>query len=429
MLKILLGPVLAGLFALVLYLPWDIPGEIMTRSDNFWYVPTAMSLLAEGDIELSEFRPDLEALYPENPFLQEYLDPESDYRVYQLESGGLVNHYTIGNAIAAVPLLPLLNWRYRHVSNRVWRSMLITPLLAKVYAAASVALFFLVARLLARKTWQVIVLTVLFALVTPHVSNHVGGYWSHNPGAFFLLTALALLLVDNGRWAWTAAFPLAFSTVLRPDMIVVTVGLTVYLFLHHRKQFVPFAIGGGAIAALYVGHCLVTYGTLVQPYQGPVDEIATSFPSVLKGLAGLVASPNRGLLVFTPVFIFSLLACAMIWRGKRTRLMLRYLSIIVLAHLAFNALWPVWWAGWSYGPRLFAGIAPLWALLLLPVLEDGKRSARLGLACAGLFSAFVQLRGLSSREVHDWNGTPASVNEDPSRLWDWSDMQMFRGLF
>jgi hypothetical protein len=398
-LKLLLGPVVAGLLALILYLPWYIPGEIMTRSDNFWYVPTAMSLLEEGNIELSEFGPDLEALYPENPFLQEYLDPEGDYRIYQLESGGLVNHYTIGNAVAAIPLLPILNWSYRHVSNRIWRAMLITPLLAKIYAAASVALFFLVASQLARK------------------------------GAFFLLAGLALLLVQNGRWAWIAAFPLAFSTVVRPDMIVVAVAFTFYLYLHHRKQFIPFVLSGGAIAALYVAHCMVTYGTLVQPYQGPVDEIARSFSAVLMGLAGLVGSPNRGLLVFTPVFIFSLLACVMIWRGKRNRLMLRYLSIIVLVHLAFNALWPVWWAGWSYGPRLFAGIAPVWALLLLPVLEEGKRPVLLGLACAALFSAFVQFRGLSSREVHDWNRTPTSVNEDPSRLWDWSDMQMFRGLF
>ncbi|MFT5124182.1 MAG: hypothetical protein ACI9QL_001305 [Candidatus Omnitrophota bacterium] len=425
----LLGPAIAGMLAFALYLPWTIPGEIMTRSDNFWYVPTAMSLLAEGNIELSEFRPELEALIPDNPFLTEYLDAETDYRIYELSSGGLVNHYTIGNALAAVPLLPILNWRYRNVENRIWRSMLITPLLAKIYAAASVALFFIVARCLTRKTWQVVALTVLFALASPNVASHAGGYWSHNTGTFFLLATLALLLSGEGRWAWTAAFPLAFATVVRPDMIVATAAFTLYLFFQHRKQFIAFAISGGSIAILYVVHCLMTYGHLIQPYQGPVDEVGTSVLGTFKGLAGLLISPNRGLLVFTPVFVFSLLACVKIWRGKKNRRVLRYLSVIVLVHLLFNALWPVWWAGWSYGPRLFAGIAPLWVLLLLPILEQGKRAIFVALACAGLFSAFVQYRGLSSRAVHDWNATPVSVNEDPARLWGWSDLQMFRGLF
>ena len=105
------------------YLPWTIPGEVMTRSDNFWYVPTAWSIASQGNIELSEYRADLEALIPENPFLNEYLDPDVDYRIYQLSNDGLVNHYTVGNALAALPLLPLAEIPYRNVENSVWKNV------------------------------------------------------------------------------------------------------------------------------------------------------------------------------------------------------------------------------------------------------------------------------------------------------------------
>ena len=418
-----------ALISFLAYLPWTVPGEIMTRSDNFWYVPTAWSILAQGDIELSEYQRDLDELSAENPFLKEYLNPDTDYRIYKLPNGGLVNHYTVGNALAALPLLPLAELPYRNVENRIWKSLLVTPLLAKMYAALAVGMFFLVALELSERKTTAFVATALFAFSTCHAGSHAGGYWSHNTGAFFLLLGIWLLCVGYGRVVWLSALPLTLSLVVRPDMIIVIGAVTLYIFVKHRTQFWRFALLGGVLGAAYLGHCQWVYGEWVQPYQGPVDQVGASIHSFFTGLAGLTCSPSRGLFVFTPILLLSLigLGVAAIRPDDRSGLLVLCGTVAIL-HLLFNALWPVWWAGWSYGPRLFAGVIGLWVLLLIPLIEHGRRPVHGLMLLLFLFGVFVQFRCLSSEEAHAWNSTPVNVNEKLDRLWDWSDMQMFRGL-
>ena len=358
--KHFLSAAACALVAFAIYFPWVIPGEIMTRSDNFWYVPTAWSLLDDGNIELSEFRADLDALVPENPFLGEYLNPETDYRIYQLSNDGLVNHYTIGNAIAAVPLLPIASYPYRSVENRVWKNLLVTPLLAKLFAALSVGVFFLVARNLADSTRIALLATAIFAFASPHFSAHAGGYWSHNTGAFFLLVGLWILSAEHGKLAWLSALPLTLSLVVRPDMIIAVGLITLFMLLQYREQFLRFAILGALGGVAYLAHCQLVYGEWIQPYQGPVNEVSLSLAQLWQGILGLSFSPSRGLFVFVPVFIFSLIGFGVTWAQPSDRRgLLLLVGGIALLHLLFNGLWPVWWAGWSYGPRLFAGVAGL----------------------------------------------------------------------
>lgn len=417
------------LLAFAVYFPWSIPGEIMTRSDNFWYVPTAWSIMGDGNIELSEYEQELKALTSENPFLGEYLNPDSDYRIYTLANDGLVNHYTIGNALAAIPLLPFAEIRYRNVENRIWKNLLVTPLIAKIYAAFTVGLFFLLARSLTQSLFAAVIATIVFAVSTPHFGCHAGGYWSHNTGAFFLLLGLVLLTAGGGRVAWLSAIPLTFSLVVRPDMIIAVGLVTIYIFGKHREQFWRFATAGALLGGLYIIHCQWIYGTWTQPYQGPVEDVGASVAQFCNGLAGLTVSPNRGLLVFCPILLFAFIGMGITWvqtDDRRSTLLL--IGSIAILHLLFNALWPVWWAGWSYGPRLFAGVMGLWVLMLLPLFESARRPVWMLMGVCFLFGVFVQVRSLTSRDVHAWNSVPADINEDLERLWDWSDMQIFRGM-
>ena len=66
--------------------------------------------------------------------------------------------------------------------------------------------------------------------------------------------------------------------------------------------------------------------------------------------------------------------------------------------------------------------------MLIPLLADGRKPVLLVITLCCIFGFAVQLRGVMSRDVHAWNGTPVNVNDQLDRLWDWQDMQMLRGL-
>jgi hypothetical protein len=93
----------------------------------------------------------------------------------------------------------------------------------------------------------------------------------------------------------------------------------------------------------------------------------------------------------------------------------------------------VWWAGSAYGPRFMADLVPVLALLSLPVVErlaSGRTSAgvRAAVAALAVASVLANLPGAWARPTACWNVDPVDVDRDPSRVWDWSDLQVLRPL-
>jgi hypothetical protein len=154
-------------------------------------------------------------------------------------------------------------------------------------------------------------------------------------------------------------------------------------------------------------------------------------------LLGLLFSPNRGLFVFCPLFLFSLWGGVLALRDQRFGAPMTLLPAFCAGYVLFVSTFEVWWGGGSYGPRLLAETFPFLTLLLIPVLDSlaaGMRARRrlmpaalIGLLLtAALWSGFAALRGATARGTRDWNGWPRPVDRNPSRLWDRSDLQILR---
>ena len=169
----------------------------------------------------------------------------------------------------------------------------------------------------------------------------------------------------------------------------------------------------------------MNFGAFTQPYPGPVNVLGRDFAG---GLPGLLLSPNRGLFIFMPLCVLSVWGVVVAFRKTDTPVIYRYLAAAMLAHWVFLAVWPMWWAGWSFGPRLFCTMIPIWMVLLLPIRDQIARPAMLGLAALMIaWGTFVQVRCLSDQDVHLWNAMPVDVNNYTERLWDWGDPQILRG--
>jgi hypothetical protein len=75
------------------------------------------------------------------------------------------------------------------------------------------------------------------------------------------------------------------------------------------------------------------------------------------GQLGLLASPGKGLLVFTPVVLVGIVGLFIARRGKPW--MAAALGSAFVAHLVFTGRWREWHGGESFGPRLMTDAVPL----------------------------------------------------------------------
>ncbi len=384
-------------------------------SDNYWYVPTSLSLLKEGNLELSEYTKLLEK-------------HESGTRRVR---GKYYMLFPVGTPLLAMPFVFAATRVYEDVPSLQARMYRIAAFSAKLIAALSVALLFLLLVRLTGNLRQSLFLSALFALATSHFGLHAGGLWSHNAVLPLLLAALLLVTAQNEKIRWLAALPLAMAYVTRPTYAVHILLMSGYVFVYERKSFVRYVLLGFGVAALFVLFSLQIYGHFLPPYysQGRI-----LFRNFFQALAANVVSPNRGLFIFTPIFLGSVYGMYTAFRyPTKVSPLFRLFSIMAIAHWMIVSTTRNWWAGATVGPRYFCDVLPILILLLIPAREGlGQNPVKVRRILYFMFSVFVawslfvQYRTVTSMELIRWNSFPAGLKQHPERIWDWNDMQIFR---
>jgi hypothetical protein len=395
--------------------------------DNLWYVPTAMSIVHRGSVDVSNFQLDLSRQDPSAVWITNMaLDPR-----LTTVSPRRVNRFPIGPSLVAVPFVLLTERAFAATRSPVQRATRIARVAAASIATLSVLLMFALAFVLTGRwstTWMV---ALFFAFASPHFSTHHSGFWSHNVSQPFVMLALLFLVANGGRMAWLGAFPLACAYATRPDASILIVGYSacILLFSAHTRvrYFLALMSGLGAFAAW----SYVVYGTLRPPYYG---LIAGTPIFSRDALLGTLISPNRGLFVFTPIYLLSVGSALFSWLSwQQFPTVYRFAAFVVAGQwLAISILNPTWWGGFSFGPRLFSPVLPLLTILAIPAFEHIR--ARIGstgtilrglVAVALVWSLFVQARGAFAAGPHEWNYRP-NIDLHTSQLWNWSDLQIFR---
>ncbi len=427
----------ALLFAVYLALLAAFP--VNTPFDSKLTLPTTLSLLREGNIDLDEYA----------PTFQEYR-----HGLYERD-GHLYNFFPLGPSVVALPMVvlvdmavrvgeplgglhprlarPLERWRQDYEATgairlddwndaqRLFASVLI--------ALAGVVMYVLGALKLSRP--RALLLATAFVFCTPALSTASRALWQHGPSLLCLSLVLLCLAKarEEPRWAGWAGFPLAVSYVMRPTNSVSVLLLSAYVLWTHPRQVLRFFAGALLVAMPWIAVNLAHYGSLLAPYYEP-QRLETNAALITEALVGNLVSPARGLFVFTPLLLLSFWGLVLEVRARTfTRLHGFLLAVVVLHWLAVSSF-PHWWAGHSYGPRFFTDMVPYLTFFLVPVVrslgwrgEQARRPLTATFAVLALVSLAIHIHGASSRRVYEWNSTPLDVDAHPERLWDWKDPQ------
>lgn len=404
------------LVALLAYGQLGRTGRNTQFGDNYWYMPTAFSLIAEGSTSLDHVAG---------------IRPAAGDGDARLTPRGWVNYFPLGTSLLALPAAAL---------SQLWELDVLAAaaLAASSIAALAVALLFVLLRRLGQPRWLALTLALVFAFCTSQLSTHANALWSHN-GSVMLSLALLCCLLGGERQLLLAAPLSALGYLTRPDFALLALAALAFVALRRRTLLVAY-VGLGALSVLpFVLWSLAHYG-------GPLPEYYRAGRLVTEGygeaLLGQLFSASRGLFVFNPLLAFGVVGGLLVWRQQRASArvegdrgwLLRLVAAVVLLHVVLVAAFPHWWGGHCYGPRLHMPVVPLLLLLSLPVIELVRRGSgwsrlrwvalALALLCAG-WGAFVHVRGAWVIDTQVWNGAPKNIDDHPQRLWDWRDMQIF----
>lgn len=397
------------------------------------YLP--ISILTEFDLDLDEF-----------PFLLEYplrnLPPdlrEGDappaYWV-QHTKGHYYSTFPVTPAILAIPVyaIPVLLGLTSGSDTGVGltRTEVVGTALSKLSASIAVGLsvgivYLTALRLTTARAAVGIALVYGFATSSWSVASQ--GLWQTAMSEPLLVLALYCLVRGRERGAWVvlAGLPLALSVACRPPTLIFAACLSLYVAHRHPQRLVAFAILPIGIGSLLLAHNLTYFDHPLGGYAmtGPSGYFS---PPGLKRFLGLLVSPSRGLLIYSPVLVFAFagLIASLV---RRRDMLLVYVAVSVLATILFYSGWENWHGHFSYSYRHLVDILPAMALFLPGVWSTVWRSRVVGLlfALLAIQSVLAQAIGVFCYPC-DWWGSPVSASADPGRFWDWSDPEMLRCL-
>lgn len=396
--------------------------------DSKWSIHTALSLVREGNTDLDEYRA--------------FVEQHDEFGALETFNGHVYTNFPLGPSLLAVPVVAGLDLLARQVGNIDLNAYVgqtipadIEALVAGLIVALTAVVIYGSARL--RLRWpSALFLTLVFAFGTSAWSTASRALWQHGPSMLWLSLTLYLLLLAQHKplLSQFTALPLALAYISRPGNNIAVVLLTIYVFWQYRRYFVRYLLWAAVVAVPFVLYSWSIYHALVPPYFTLYR--GSALDSFVAGAIGTLLSPARGLLIFSPVLLLSIAGVIMAIKRRTFQRLEAFLCAIILINWIITALWPIWWGGWSFGPRLLSDYLPFWIYLMIPAAEafaTWPRNKRWlwgsGVLLLTSLSIFIHYRGANVAAVMDeWNPYPANVDTHPDRLWDWRDPQFLRGL-
>ncbi len=413
-------------------------------SDSFYSTLLSYSVLTTGSVHVERFLGDRAFLERLPGFVPERGLP------YQLEKAGehVLYWYPPLPSLLAVPLVagaaaagltPLgSDGRYD-----VHRDIALHGWLGPLVAAAVVGVLFLIAGELLPLPAACLAAGVA-ALGSP-IWSTLSRAMSSNTWHVLLLSVVVLELLSAARSerpprAVLVATLLAWAYMSRPATSLVIASVTVWMVLRHPRVFAAYAVTGAVWAVGFFAYSWVQFGVPLPSYYRLAATMSAKW--MLSSMSGMLFSPSRGLLVYSPIVLW------VGWLAVRYRRTIRYPDLALLASVILGvsfvvvSTWRVWWGGHSYGPRLAADYIP-WIFLVAVLALDARRgelarapsgSRERGGSRRRLELALGILLGVASTTLHApgalqvqalvWNerlGDEFTV--EPPLLWDWGHPQ------
>lgn len=277
-----------------------------------------------------------------------------------------------------------------------------------------------------------LLISITFAFGTTLWSVASRALWMHGPSILFLELGLLGILYSKKypEWIPLVGIPLAVAYIIRPTNSISLIIISLYIAYTYREYFIPYCmVLIGTLIPFFILNIDI-YGNLLPPYY-MAERLNNLSWVFFEALAGNLISPARGLLIYSPILLLCIWGITIKLRNRSFSPLDLSLAAIILLHWLTISLFPHWWAGHSFGPRFFSDMLPYLMYFLFPIfssIQNKKLHCFYTVIIIVLIalSIYINLKGALYPSTWDWNTNPLNVDEYPSRLWDWTDIQFLR---
>lgn len=397
-------------------------------TDSVLTMPLALNVVNEHTFNLDNFR--------------HFFSPQSGaYRFYE-DNGHAYSVYPLGMVITAVPFTFLLQQFVPNFDSKIYQYDYhficnMEHLVASILMLISAILIYLVAKKVSHKTYVAIITTIIFSFGTAVWSISSTALWQHS-GSVVLLSAILLLLLKIQKQLnltpWLAVL-IVTAFFFRPSNAITLLILSLYIFNNHQQYFLRFLFWGVLTILPFLCLNLIAFGHLFSAYslcKYCMLSQPGSFENLPQALIGHWLSPSRGLLIFSPILIYSFYGVYLKIKNKLLQFDY-YLMGIIIIHWLMISLFHDWWAGHAFGARYFTDVIPLFIYFLIPAIEKicNPKNYKLSFnfilfITLATVSIFAHYQGANNYNTWKWNYDPIDINQKPARVWDFTDIQYLR---
>jgi hypothetical protein len=335
-----------------------------------------------------------------------------------------VNTFGPVPALLALPAFMVANHSRGDPLDRPLELWQTAKIIASALVAGSVAFVYLAARFFTDHRGSILI-AVSYGLGTCVWSISSQALWQHGPNEFFLAMGTYLFLRSRRYRPWALGSGLAYALAVacRPTSVLVVIAIGTYLAVVDRRSLALYILGGLPVAAALAGYQTYYHGSPLAVGRFAVDRQIAVYKTgsadlwgtpLWEGMAGLLVSPSRGLLIFSPFLLFALVGLFRAWTDERFE-SLRPLTAAFVALVIVASKWFDWWGGWCFGYRPIVDTMPLLTIMLVPVIDRVRSRKIYGFVFALLlvWSIAVQYVGAFAFDGTGWN---ARLEEHPVKL-------------
>lgn len=349
---------------------------------------------------------------------------------FKEKNGHMYYIFPIGNSLFALPIVgltKLVKMRMTKFEDEIK--------LQRTMSAITVILSFILILLVSTSYLNFptsLLLSSIFLFGSSLMSTMGVAFWSHNTAiVFILLSLLHIVFYDTGKIDHLNPYLLGFllfaSYLCRPTATIFIVFVFIYVWISCRSVFLKLVIISLLLFSIFIGFSLLEYNQILPDYYLPnrIGEI-----DFFANLYGLLLSPARGLLVYSPFLIAFPFVTFFILFGrlpKSTKSLVLLISCWFIIHLLVIGNFRHWWGGGGFGPRLLTDVIP--ALILITVLLWSEAQKTLALTSRRIIlitciilaipSVFLNsYAGLFNKTIPLWNEN-AFYDRFPEFLNSW----------
>ena len=228
---------------------------------------------------------------------------------------------------------------------------------------------------------HILLLTFIFLFSTVNFPLISQALWQQGSLQLFLILGL-LFLFEKHKFIYLNIFLsslfFGFAVLSRPTAIFYIPFLFLLFLNGFTKDFklilyklLSYTLGFIPPTVFFIWYNNIFYKSIQN--QGYAVQLLSGWLSKFpEGFLGIWFSPSKGILIYSPVFIFSILGLIVVLKRKKWREDLQFVifGCIVIVHTLVLGRWKHWYGGWSFGYRMSSDIIPFLVLLLIPYLNS-----------------------------------------------------------